>query len=38
MKAIEVNPGLASEARRDDDFQGLSADPEFIAMTQAEKE
>jgi hypothetical protein len=33
-QAIEVNPALASEAQRDDDFKNLHANSDFLAATQ----
>ena len=38
LVSLQLTPNLASEARRDDDFRSLSADPEFLAITQHEKE
>jgi hypothetical protein len=33
-QAIQLNHALASEARRDDDFGSLHADPDFLAITR----
>ena len=33
-KAILLDPALASEAQRDDDFKSLHSDPDFLAITQ----
>jgi len=33
-KAIQLDPPLASEARKDDDFRSLRSDPDFLALVQ----